>query len=74
MALIQHATYVGRVKSLKGKTALVQDAEGGGFNAQFDDRGTDQKPNPLAFGWHWFGPRDFKIDPAYEDEGKQCQT
>jgi hypothetical protein len=52
-------TYCGGIPSLKGKTALLHHAEGGGHLAQFDEFGLTYNGADLSHKWHWFAPLDF---------------
>lgn len=61
----RHGTYIDTFyPSLTGKTAIVFEITDDGalstgkhVIAQFDDHATG-----YAWGWHWFGPNDFKLD------------
>lgn len=68
MAMIKRGVYAGRNHPhLKGKTALVRPANGGGDYAQFDDKEAKIGVTMLGFGWHWFVPDSFKFE-AESDE------
>lgn len=58
---MKHLTYVGPVRELRGKSALVVSATFGGVLAQFDDCSIiDANGNLLGFGWHEFRTSDFE--------------
>jgi len=68
MAMIKTGVYVGKdYPHLKGKIALVKNANGGGDFAQFDDKESKIGPAWLGFGWHWFAPNSFKFEAESND-------
>lgn len=67
MAEVKRGVYVGNsYRKLRGKTALVRPAPGGGDHAQFDDA-NDPDSRRYAYGWHWFAPDSFKIQKDSDD-------
>ena len=51
--------YIGMKKSLRGKTALTREAEGGKILAQFDDMKLSYRGKSLGYGWHSFKIEEF---------------
>jgi hypothetical protein len=67
--------YIGNIKELFGKWALVRKSEGDTVIAQFDDLGiTYENVNihgekvPVASGWHEFPKEDFESDDLFTGE------
>ena len=69
--------YVGPIKHLREKTAILHAAAGNAFAAQFDDvtatesgdsigAPSDHPPPPdaLGYGWHIFNRSDFRLIPG----------
>jgi hypothetical protein len=60
-------TYIGPLKHLKGKTALVRRLHEGVIVVQFDDKSlrrvSPTEGDHLAWGWHGFPVNEFQIDP-----------
>lgn len=58
----QNATYVGRIDALSGKTAILHiDEKTRKVKAQFDQLDLEYNGVPMAYGWHEFDARDFRI-------------
>lgn len=61
---IRRGTYIGRIDELSGKTALVSvdiDYRTNTVKAQFDQLDLEYNGVPMAYGWHEFDARDFRI-------------
>ena len=55
-----NVTYIGGVKRLKGKTALMLPTDDPDtVKVQFDDKNLTWRNRKLGFGWHKFPARDF---------------
>jgi hypothetical protein len=65
---MKQGTYIGPIPQLKALRALLRDVEGDEDSviAQFDDFTAQSNGVQLAWGWHPFPRKDFKLDPAQE--------
>jgi len=72
-----HGTYIGFIKELQGKTALLH-SEGHALPtdqsfvaAQFDQLDLTYMGVNLAHGWHHFPSAAFRVDEPEQDEPEQ---
>lgn len=64
MSLMLYGTYVGRIKKLRGRKALLMVKEGDptkNYMAQFD-----KASHQLMHNWHEFKQSDFKLESCYD--------
>lgn len=68
---MKRGTYVGRLASLRGKTALLQPlmGEAGAWLAKFDDRDAahPETGDLLGYRWHLFARSDFALEDDDDD-------